>query len=284
MAERFVESGNVLICTEAFGDPQHTPILLIMGATASMVWWPDGFCEALAARRRYVVRYDNRDTGRSTTYTPGKPAYSLDDMAADAIRVLDAYGIARAHFVGMSLGAMLAQITALHSPHRVATLTLISSSVFGPDDPDLPGMDPRILEHHAKAASINWANEDEVVEFMTSGWALLSGSAHPFDRAAIETIARREVRRAVNLPSMFNHALLQGGEQWYGRIGEITKPTLIIHGTEDLVLPFPHALALRKTLPAAALLALDGTGHELHSADWPRIVDAICEHSSELQP
>jgi pimeloyl-ACP methyl ester carboxylesterase len=279
MAESIVSANGVALCTEAFGRPEDPSILLIMGAAASMVWWPDGLCERLAAGGRYVIRYDNRDTGRSITYEPGKPGYSLDDLAEDAIAVLSAYGIQRSHVAGMSLGGMIGQIAALNHPDRVASLTLISSSVFGPDDPDLPGIDPKIVEYHRSGESVNWSNEEEVIRYMAEGWRLLSGGAHAFDEEAIYAIAAREAKRATSLTSMFNHALLTGGEQWYGKIGEIGIPTLIIHGTEDPVLPFEHAVALSKTIPGSRLLALDGVGHELHKSDWPAIAGAILSHT-----
>jgi pimeloyl-ACP methyl ester carboxylesterase len=203
----------------------------------------------------------------------------LDDLVEDAVAVLSAYGIQRAHMAGMSLGGMIGQIAALKYPDRVASLTLISSGVFGPDDPSLPGMDPKILEYHRSGASVNWSNEAEAIRYMAEGWRLLSGSARAFDEQAIYAIAAREAKRASRLTSMFNHALLTGGEQWYGRIDEIRVPTLIIHGTEDPVLPFAHAVALSRTIPGARLLALGGVGHELHKSDWPAIAGAILSHT-----
>lgn len=282
--EKIVQANGVPICTEAFGRPDDPPLLLIMGAMASMVWWPDEFCRRLAAGGRYVIRYDNRDTGRSITYPPGKPGYSIDDLTADAAGVLDAYSLSSAHVAGMSLGGMIAQIAALRYPGRVSTLTLISSSVFGPEDPALPPIAQEILEYHASGASIDWTNQDEAVPYMAGGWRLLSGSAHTFEEAAIHAIASAEFRRANNLPSMFNHALLAGGEQWYGRMGEIRAPTLIIHGTEDPVLPYAHALALTRAIPRARLLTLEGTGHELHREDWDIIIDGILRHSADAAP
>jgi pimeloyl-ACP methyl ester carboxylesterase len=142
---------------------------MIMGAAASMVWWPDGLCERLAAGGRYVIRYDNRDTSRSISYDPGKPGYSLDDLADDAVSVLSAYGIQRAHVAGMSLGGMIGQIAALKHPARVASLTLIASGVFGPDDPSLPGIDPTILEYHCSGESVNWRDEAEASRWPTAG-------------------------------------------------------------------------------------------------------------------
>lgn len=272
---------GVEICTETFGYKSDPPLLLIMGASASMLWWPEGLCRRLADAGRFVIRYDNRDTGRSVTYPPGKPGYTVDDMVDDAARVLDSYAVDRAHFVGMSLGGMIAQLAALKHRDRVATLTLIASSIFGPPNPDLPVISDKILAYHQSAASLDWSNEQAVVDYMTAGWRLLSGSAHPFDEPAIREIATAEVRRAKSLPSMFNHALLKGGERWHGRIGEIKVPTLVIHGTEDPVLPYPHGLALAKAIRGAKLLTLEGTGHELHRADWDTMVSAILAHTGE---
>lgn len=279
MAERIIKTNQAELCTEAFGDASDPALLLIMGATASMVWWPDAFCKMLATRGRYVIRYDNRDTGKSTTDEPGSPGYSLDDMTDDAMAVLDAYGLRSAHFVGMSLGGMIAQIAALAYPGRVASLTLIASSVFGRDDPSLPGIDRKVLVHHASGRTVNWDNEREAVDFIANGWRLLSGSANLFNEPLIRGIANTEFRRARSLPSMFNHALLQGGERWYGRIGEISQPTLVIHGTDDPVLPYPHGLALTRTIPGADLLTLDGTGHELHPNNWAAMTEAIVRHT-----
>lgn len=280
MSERIIKANGVDICTENFGDPADPALLLIMGAMASMLWWPDGLCRQLAGMGRFVIRYDNRDTGRSVTYEPEKPGYTLDDMTDDAAGVLDAYDIENAHLVGMSLGGMIAQMAALQHPTRVATLTLIASSVFGPDNPDLPPIDEKILAYHRSGADLNWSDEAAVIEFMMGGWRLLSGSAHPFDEPTIRPIATGEVKRARNLVSMFNHARLTGGEQWYGKIGEIRVPALVIHGSEDPVLPYPHGLALASIIPGAKLLTLSGTGHELHPADWPAIAGAIVEHTA----
>lgn len=98
------------IASQTFGDPAHPPLLLIMGAMASMLWWPEAFCRKLAGEGLFVIRYDNRDTGRSTKYAPGEPPYTFDDMADDAIRVLDHHGINKAHLAGMSMGGMIARL------------------------------------------------------------------------------------------------------------------------------------------------------------------------------
>jgi pimeloyl-ACP methyl ester carboxylesterase len=274
-----IEVNGAELCAEAFGEPADPAVLLIMGAMASMLWWPEGFCRQLAAAGRYVIRYDNRDTGRSTTYPPGQPGYSLDDMAADAVAVLDAYGIARAHMAGMSLGGMIAQMVALQRPEWVATLTLISSSVFGPAANGLPPVDPKILEYHKAGAALNWTDAAAATEYMANGWHLLTGSGRAFDGVAMRAIAAGEVARARNLTSMFNHALLKGGERWYGRGGEIRVPTVVVHGTDDPVLPYAHGVALAAEIPGAKLVTLEGAGHELHRDDWGAIVAEIVEQT-----
>ena len=138
MAERMIEANDAELCSEAFGNPGDPPILLVMGMSASMVWWAEEFCERLADERRFVIRYDHRDTGRSVTYPPGYPAYTASDLVRDAIGVLDAYGLAAAHIVGVSMGGALAQLLALDFPDRVLSLVLIRTCSAVPEDRDLP--------------------------------------------------------------------------------------------------------------------------------------------------
>jgi pimeloyl-ACP methyl ester carboxylesterase len=147
---KMIANGDVELATEAFGDPANPPVLLIMGAMASMLWWPEDFCQALASRGRFVIRYDNRDTGLSTVYEPGHVSYSKEDMADDAFAVLDAYGVDDAHIVGMSLGGMIAQLAAFSRQERVRTLTLISTSPMGVDTTRLPGMSDAYEAHGAE--------------------------------------------------------------------------------------------------------------------------------------
>ena len=134
-----IEANGVELCTEAFGYPADPPVLLIMGIGASMLWWEEGFCRMLADGGRFVIRYDHRDTGRSTSYPPGRPGYTGADLTADAAPVLDAYEIAATHLVGLSAGGGIAQELALDSPDRVRSLVLISTSAAVPVDRDLPG-------------------------------------------------------------------------------------------------------------------------------------------------
>src|SRR3954447_10635433 len=214
MSERMIELGGVELCTETFGAPDDPAVLLIMGSGASMLWWDDAFCAALAGGGRFVVRYDHRDTGRSTTCPPGRPDYTGEDLVADAARVLDAYGIRRAHVVGVSMGGALAQLFALDHAERVASLVLMSTSAVGPGAP-LP---PPTEAYRAAAGG------DTVTEMRA-----LNGE-RTFDEAWARALVARDDARARNPASAGNHALLEGGEPWRRRLPEIAVPTLVIHG------------------------------------------------------
>jgi len=277
--QKTVHHGGIDLATEAFGNPGDPAILMIMGATASMLWWPGEFCEALAAAGRFVIRYDNRDTGRSTTHPPGEPAYAMDDMAADAVAILDGYGIARAHLVGMSLGGMIAQLVAIAHPERVATLTAISSGRFDEDDPNLPEMDPRLIEHFGTMPDLDWSDRAAVVAFQVERSRISAGASAAFDTARETRLAEREYDRAINPQSAMNHSMLGGGEAYRGRLGEIRAPLLVIHGRQDPILSFQHGRRLAEAVPGARMVALEG-GHELNPRAWPRIVREIAAHTA----
>ncbi|MGM0851392.1 MAG: alpha/beta fold hydrolase [Bacillota bacterium] len=279
MSEQILKINKVDICTESFGNSKDPAVLLIMGAMSSLDWWDEGFCLRLADQGRFVIRYDHRDLGRSSTYEPGTSNYTITDMADDAVGVLDAYSIEQAHIVGMSLGGLIGQILALRHPERIFTLTLIASSVFGTEMEKLPPMDQSIMDHHAKRTSIDWSNREAVIPYLADGWKTLSGSK-PYEQVRIYKLAEREATRAKQLPSRFNHALLQGGDEYYDRMGEISVPVLVIHGTEDPALPYEHGLALTRAIPHAELVTLHGSGHEIHSEDWDQIMDSFGKLSS----
>jgi len=280
MNEGFVAIDDGTLFTESFGDRNAAPVLLIMGAMASGVWWPSPFCVQLASRGRFVIRYDHRDTGRSTSYGPGGATYSTEKLADDVLSVLDAYNIESAHLVGMSLGGYLSQLLALKAPQRVKTLTLVASEWLAPKDPSMPPMDPRLLEYHSRAATLDWADREAVLEYQVGAWRLLSGSAHPFDEEFIRGLAAEDWERTANPLTPFNHAGLREPTEWVGRLNEIQAPALIVHGTEDFVVPYAHGQALYGALRNSRLLTLRGSGHELHPLDWPLILDAIVEHTA----
>ncbi|MBY0599437.1 alpha/beta fold hydrolase [Bacillus bingmayongensis] len=284
MNEKINKINGIDICTESFGNPNHPAILLIMGAMCSMVYWDEEFCQRLADKGLYVIRYDHRDVGRSVTYEPGSSQYTVVDMADDAVGVLDAYDINQAHIVGMSLGGMISQIIAVRHPQRVLTMTLIASSIYGSDENNrnLPPMDEKILAYHANRSNLDWTDNESVVNYLVRGSALLCGLKHKFDEQRVTNQVTKEVKRANNLLSMFNHALLKGDDYYEGKLKEINIPALVIHGTEDTVLPYEHALALVNEIPNASLLPLEGTGHEIHFDDWANMINAILEHTSRV--
>ena len=183
MSERTLHLDEVTITTEAFGDPDQPPVILTMGAMASMLWWPDGFCRGLADQGRYVIRYDSRDTGLSTTYPVGQPPYGFDELADDVVRVLDGYGISTAHLVGFSMGGMVAQLAALAHPSRFQTLTTISSSPLGADMSALPGPTAAYLERSAALTEPDWDDRDQAITYLVESSRLTTGTAHPFDEA-----------------------------------------------------------------------------------------------------
>ncbi|MDR9857019.1 alpha/beta hydrolase [Paenibacillus sp. VCA1] len=277
MTERFIQTRGVDICTESFGDPKDPAVLLIMGASVSMIWWEDDFCRKIADRGRFVIRYDNRDVGRSVTYAPGQPEYSFEDLADDAMGVLDGYGIEKAHIVGMSMGGLLTQILALRHRERVLSVTLIATSNFAPG---LPPMEERVERFFAGQGEVDWSDMEAVVSFSLERWRVLRGSGRTFDEQKIARLSEKEAKRAVSPASMSNHAFVTGGETYLMRTGEIDVPTLIIHGTEDPIIPYPHAVHLAEAIPGAKLITLSGAGHELHEEDWDLIIGAIIDHTA----
>ncbi|MCP3097804.1 alpha/beta fold hydrolase [Myxococcus sp. K15C18031901] len=279
MTERMIETRGIRLCTESFGAPSDPPILLVMGAVSSMKWWPDPLVERLVGAGRFVIRYDHRDTGRSTTQPPGPPRYTVDDMADDVIAVLDGYGLPRAHLVGMSLGGMLSQIVALKAPERVCSLTLIAAQFLGDLGFEPPPLSPALLAHFATMATLDWRHEPAVLDFMVEAGRLNSSERRPYDTDLARRVAAGEFRRSHCIQSMMNHASLTGGERWYHRTHELRPPLLVIHGALDPVVPHVHGAALGRTVPGARLVTLEDAGHELHEADWPVIAEAILAHT-----
>ncbi len=269
------------LCVHTFGRDEDPAILLIGGMNASMDWWEDEFCARLAAGGRFVIRYDNRDTGRSTSYPAGSPGYSGPDLIEDAVGVLDALGRDAAHVVGISMGGALAQVLTLEHPDRVLTLTVISSSA-GPGDPDLPGMDGGLArEFAALPAEPDWSDRQRAVDYIVESCRPLAALSVPFDAAAIRAVAEKAVDRTTDVAaSQTNHALVEGGDPWRSRLGEITVPTLIIHGDEDRMFPVGHGRALADEIGSARLLVLPATGHELPQRVWDSIVPAILRLTS----
>jgi pimeloyl-ACP methyl ester carboxylesterase len=278
-----VVANGVELCVQTFGDPESPAILLIGGAASSMDWWEDEFCERLASGPRFVIRYDLRDTGQSVSYEPGAPQYGGLDLVADAVGVLDAFRVARAHVVGISMGGGIAQRLALDHADRVASLTLIATS---PGGPDLPAMSDELASHFAQPApEPDWSDRAAVIDYIVEGERPFAGS-HQVGEESVRALVGRIVDRTVNIASsMTNHWILEGGgEPMRPRLGEITAPTLVLHGTEDPLFPYGHAEALAAEIPGARLLPLEGVGHEVPPRPvWDKVVAAMLDHTAERQ-
>jgi pimeloyl-ACP methyl ester carboxylesterase len=273
---------GVDLCAESFGAAHDPAILLIGGAASSMDWWDAEFCRRLADGGRFVIRYDHRDTGRSATCPPGEPDYTGLDLAGDPVRVLDGLGIGDAHLVGLSMGGAIAQHLAIEAPARLLTLTLMSTSPSGPGNPEngLPPMADRLRAAFAEpVADPDWDDRDAVVDHLVTGDRLFS-APHFFDEAQAREVAVRVVDRSLNPASSQNHWRIEGGESTRSRLGEVTAPTLVVHGTEDPLFPPGHGVALAQEIPGARLLLLEGVGHQMPPrATWDLVVDAVLRHT-----
>jgi pimeloyl-ACP methyl ester carboxylesterase len=266
----------VELCLDTFGSPADPAVLLIQGMSGSMLWWEEDFCARIAAGGRFVIRYDHRDTGASVSYPPGRPGYTGADLGGDAVGILDALGVPAATVAGISMGGAIAQLIALDRPERVTALVLIATTAGGDD---LPGMAPRLRAHYAELTPPDYTDRDAVIAHLLAEHRVHAGS-HPFDEAAVRELIARDVDRTVNIESaMTNHALAESGGSWRSRLGSITAPTVVLHGTEDPLFPYPHGEALARAIPGARLVPMPGAGHEVPRAVWDVVIPAILDVS-----
>jgi pimeloyl-ACP methyl ester carboxylesterase len=282
--EQYAEVGDIRLCYETFGDPSDPVCLLVMGLGFQMIAWHEQFCEALAARGLHVIRFDNRDAGRSThlsdalaptrrelaTRRVRAPAYRLDDMANDAVGLLDQLGIERAHLVGVSMGAMISQTVAVHSPGRVLSLTSIMGATgsLRSGQPS-PAIVPLVLRRQAA----------DRAGYVRDGLDLLTriGSpGYPPDEDERRELLERTFDRGVSAHSFGRQlgAIIASGNRT-GALRRITAPTLVVHGMADrLILP-SGGRATARAINGAHLLILAGMGHDLPRELWPFLVAAI---------
>jgi pimeloyl-ACP methyl ester carboxylesterase len=279
---------------EVIGPANGRPLLLIMGLASQLVHWDDAFCELLAERGHRVIRFDNRDVGRSTHLdAAGMPsllggfaaaargedvtaAYTLSDMAADTVGLLDVLGIPAAHVVGVSMGGMIAQTMAIEHPTRVKTLTSIMSTTGARD---LPQAEPKamavLVTPVPKERDANIARAVEV--FRTIG-----STGFPFDEERIRRRAALAYDRGVNPPGVARQmmAILASGSR-RTKLRDVRVPTLVIHGTVDPLVPFPCGVDTANSIPGAETLWIEGMGHDLPRDAWTTIVDAITRLTRE---
>jgi len=279
MVERMIRTDGVEICTEAFGDPGDQALLLVAGLGSSMLWWDEDLCRMLADGGRFVIRYDHRDTGRSTGYEPGRPGYTGGDLVADAAGVLDAYEIPAAHIVGVSAGGALAQLLALDHPQRVVSLVLISTSLALPGDRALPPPTEE-FKRFVSTTRVDRPDRESVIEYLVEYSRVLAGGLRPFDETRIRDLVRLEAHRANDLAARQNHDFISDDGRRRPALSSIAAPALVIHGTADPMFPVAHAEALAQAIPGAALLRLEGAGHGVDRADWGTVAAAILDHTA----
>ena len=277
------EINGAELCVDTIGEPADRAVLLIMGGAGSMDRWERPFCERLAAAGRYVIRYDHRDTGGSTTYPPGEPGYTGDDLVADAVAILDHLGVESAHLVGLSMGGGIAQRIAIDHPERVAGLTLMSTGPIGTGGGELPPMsgELRALFDGGGPAEPDWSDREAAIAFLLEGERPYAGS-RGIDDAAMRPLLERVYDRSPRLPSANNHFLLEGSDVPRTRLGAITAPALVIHGAEDPLFPPAHREALAREIPGAKLLVIDGLGHELPQWAWDEVLPALIAATGEV--
>ena len=288
MSEQFAEVGPVTLCYETFGEPTDPALLLVMGLGTQMVAWRDDFCRDLAGRGFYVVRYDNRDCGRSTKMEgpiPGlvelikrKPkelAYSLEEMADDAIGLLDHLGIKKAHVVGASMGGIIGQHLAFRYPGRVLSLTSIMAGAGG----RIAGA-PKLSILPLFLAKPGGDGREEYIE---RGLKLFKaiGSPKYFDEQSVREIAGLSYDRGINNSGTGRQlaAIVADGKRTK-RLHRITAPTLVIQGTRDKLATPSGGKAVAKAIPGAKLMMVDGMGHDLPRVLWPKFIDAIAENAA----
>ncbi|MFG1969143.1 alpha/beta fold hydrolase [Nonomuraea fuscirosea] len=280
--ERFVTSGPLRIWTERAGDPERPAVLMIMGSAAQGVSCPDELVGRLVERGVQVIRFDHRDTGRSSVVDFDAHPYTISDMARDCLAVLDGYGLSSAHVAGASLGGIIAQWLGVHAPDRVRSLTLMSSSPMGhdpsaawaraqagePADPDdLPPPAPEFLAH--VAADLPPGVESDVALFR-----VFNGPVRPFDERAARTMLELALSRAVDPAAAANHhrAVWRDDPGLLAPLSSITAPTSIVHGDQDPVNPLAHGEALAAGIPGAVLHVVPGMGHVMTSPGLPEEV------------
>ncbi len=294
MTERVISARGVQLWSEDFGDPADPALLLIMGANASAMVWPDEFVELLVAGGRHVIRYDHRDTGRSTCRDFAEHPYAIEGLAEDAVAVLDGWGIEAAHVVGFSMGATLGQLIALDHPQRLRTLTLMAGAALDVDfvgnmeraytgEPTLDGLPtPRreILDVLARRSEPVQDREAEL-DRRVDEWRALSGDESSFDPTEFRRWEERVIDHAGTLRQPSAHALATPVPTARGAgLSRITIPTLVIQGLLDPINPPPHGRHLAESIPAARLLEIPGMGHALPSAVHKLLAEAILAHTA----
>jgi pimeloyl-ACP methyl ester carboxylesterase len=289
MSEAFCTvNGDVELCYETFGDPSDPAVLLVMGLATQMVGWHEDFCEAFAERGYHVIRFDNRDIGRSQKMTGPVPTirqlvlrdkraarYTLEDMALDGFALLDHLGIERAHVVGVSMGGMIAQTMAARHPERVLSLVswMSNTGARWSGQPSLR-MYPVLLRTPPR-------DRDGYLKHAVWVFSKIGSPGFAPDDENLRRVAGLSYDRGMNPAGSLRQlaAIIASGDRT-PLLRTITAPTLVIHGTKDKLVPPSGGRATARAIPGARLLTIEGMGHDLPRDTWPRILDAIEENAA----
>lgn len=273
-----IKVNNLNLYYEAFGNPSDPAVLLIVGLASQCLHWFPYFYEPLVLKGYYVIRFDNRDIGLSDWIAPDdwqSNPYSLDDMAQDAIGLLDALHIQQAHIIGASMGGMIAQRIAISYPAYVRTLTSLVSAAQASS-----------LEFNPSLLPAFDRSQTPGLEIQLQIWAMLAGSHFPFDEQRYRQLYHEafEVRKGYNPYCLTHHftAINRSGS-WLEELERIQASTLVVHGTEDSLIPEAHASVYAQQIPKATYLALDGVGHEIPEEICPTVLSAIFNLFSKVQ-
>ena len=279
------------LCYESFGDNNAPAILLIAGLGTQMLRWPMSFCETLVAKGYRVIRFDNRDAGCSSHFTdypapdfaalaaalaagqrPSVP-YTLYDMASDTIGLLDVLGIEHAHLVGRSMGGMIAQIAASKYPERVMSLTSIMSST---GNPSLPSASQEVMTMLTRRAPNPLEDEAGFLEHSLAFARRIASPGYPFDEDAQRALILEETRRAYD-PTGFGRqiAAIAAAGDLRPLLAKITAPSLIVHGTDDLLVPVACGKDTASSINGSELMLIDGMGHDLPSSLYEKVAEGI---------
>jgi pimeloyl-ACP methyl ester carboxylesterase len=281
---------------DTFGDRSAPPLVLVMGLGAQMILWEDDFCRALADRGFFVVRFDNRDIGKSTQLDAagvpnvflamqaalaGKPVespYTLADMADDTVALMTALGIERAHVVGASMGGMIAQTVAMRHPQRLLSLTSIMSTT---GDPTLPPATPEAMQ--ALLTPPPTDREGNVARTVAA-WKVIGSPGFPFDEPRMRALFELAFDRGYHPNGVARQlaAIMASGDRT-ASLRSVTVPTLVIHGDADPLIPVAGGRATAAAIPGATLLVIAGMGHDLPVGTWAPIIDAIQAHATRTE-
>ena len=285
MNTRMVAIGDVELCVEEFGDPADPTVLLLAGAAMSMDWWDADLCLRIAAGGRHMVRYDHRDTGRSTTGPVGSPTYGPDVLDRDCVGLVEALG-SRVHLVGLSAGGGIAQGVALRRPELLASLTLIATAPAGGVDwSTLPGPVPELAARFENPPpEPDWSDREAVIEWAVDDQRAYTGTI-PLDEERTRELAGQWFDRSIDVAAANNHwiSINAGeGDDEPLDVHDLAVPTLVVHGTADPLFPLRNGEVLAEVIRGARLLVVEGMGHQVPPpSTWDLVVPALLEHTGQ---